>query len=95
MAAWNASDQTQEEFARAHGLKVGTLRNWIRQQGRFASSLPAKVELREIKLDEVFATELSAASWELEIRLPGGITLAVGRHTPAERIRQVVEALRC
>ncbi len=28
VAAWNASDQTQEEFARAHGLKVGTLRNW-------------------------------------------------------------------
>ncbi len=94
MAAWNASDQTQE-FARAHGLKVGTLRNWIRQQGRFGSSLPAKVELREIKLEEVFGSGLSAASWEMEIRLPGGITLAVGRHTPPERIRQVVEALRC
>ena len=78
--AWQASDQTQEEFARSHGLKVGTLRGWIQRQAR-AGDEP--VRLKEIKLAEVIGPGLATPSpaWEFERRFPDGRSLAVARGT--------------
>lgn len=97
VAAWESSDQTQEEFARSHGLKVASLRNWIRWQSRSSAAVPEKIQLQELNLDRIVGSELLGPSmtWEMEIRLPNGIAVAVARHTPSERLRQIVEALRC
>lgn len=97
VAAWESSEQTQEKFARSHRLKVASLRNWIRWQRRSSVAEPEKIQLKELSLDRIVGSELLASStaWELEIRLAGGIAIAVARHTPAERLRQIVEALRC
>jgi hypothetical protein len=96
VTAWESSEQTQEEFARSHGLKVASLRNWIRWQRQSSAAVPEKIQLQELNLDRIVGSELlSSTTWELEIRLPSGIAVAVARHTPAERLRQIVEALRC
>ncbi|MBL9137516.1 MAG: hypothetical protein JNK85_16710 [Verrucomicrobiales bacterium] len=92
--AWEASDQTQEDFARVHGLKVGTLRSWIRRQSRTSH---ATVPLKEVNLAEVIGPGLTAQSacWELEIRFPNGCSLLVARGTPVSRIQELAEVLRC
>ena len=76
---------------------MASLRNWIRWQSRSTAAVSEKIQLQELNLDRIVGSELlrSAPAWELEIRLPGGIAVAVAPHTPAERLRQIVEALRC
>lgn len=90
---WEASGQTQEAFAEANGLRVGTLRNWIRRHG----SPPARsLPVREISLADVLGPDAPAGGdWEFEIRLPGGVALGVARGTPGSRVRELLEALRC
>lgn len=91
--AWEASGQTQDAFARERGLCVGTLRNWIRRERIIAGP----VTLQEVSLAEVLKSEASTRSgdWEFEVRLPGGIAMSVRPGTPANRVRELVEALRC
>lgn len=97
MKAWEDSRETQEDFARAHGLSVSTLRNWIRQHGENSPSPEKALELRELDLGKLLGPELASRSsgWEAEIRLPSGVTLCVARETPVNRVRELVEALRC
>ena len=92
--AWEAGEQTQEEFARANGLSVGTLRSWIRRSRRVSSEA---VTFREINLAEVLGPELipQRPDWEFEVRLPRGVAIGVARGTSASRVRELVEALRC
>lgn len=94
--AWERSDQTQSEFAQAHGLKVSTLRKWIRQRGGSIATRQA-VGLEEISLGELIGPEIAArtTAWELEIRLPSGVAIALARGTTAARLRELVEAVRC
>ena len=88
------SGQTQAAFAAEHGLSVGTLRNWLR---RHRCPPVAAVPLKEISLAEVLGPAATGrgGDWEFEVRLPGGIVVSVMRGTPANRVREVVEALRC
>jgi transposase-like protein len=92
--AWEAGDQTQQEFARANGLSVSTLRGWIRRARRPA---PAAVAFREINLAEALGAEWTARrpDWEFEVRLPRGLAIGVARGTAVSRVRELVEALRC
>src|SRR5262245_12964898 len=69
VAAWEGSEQTQGEFARAHGLAVGTLRNWIR---RHREATPP-VALREVALGEVLGAPRRVA----EIRRSDGTVIRV------------------
>ena len=95
--AWERSDLTQEAFAQAHDLKVGTLRNWVRHYDQRSTAEPDRVELQEIQLDQVLARAQPTASvgWELEIRLPSGLAIAVAPGTSASRLRELLEAVRC
>ena len=97
--AWERSDGTQQDFALAHGLNVGTLRNWIRRHA--TASVPSTGEpgiaFREISLGQVLGmpTGGGAPGWEVEIRLPSGVVIAVAPGTSAPRLREVMEAVRC
>ena len=97
MEAWERSGQTQVDFSRDHSLSVATLRNWIRRHRSAPLPLGNGVELQEVDLGRVIARELAAGStrWEAEIRLPSGVSLAVGQGTSASRVRELLEALRC
>lgn len=95
--AWERSEQTQEAFAATNGLSVGTLRNWIRgcaQQHAQAKAVPA---FREISIGEILGGSRSAQSgaWEAEIRLPSGVVIAVGPSATVDRVKELLEALRC
>lgn len=97
MKDWEDSAQTQLDFARSHGLSVGTLRNWIRRHRRNRKPARDVVELRELDIRKLIGPELAARSlaWDAEIRLPGGVTIAVAPGTPVARVRELVEAVRC
>lgn len=96
---WERSDSTQEAFAQAHGLKLGTLRNWIRRHGTnvVPSSQEPGIEFREISLDQVLGIQPGGGRpvWEFEIRLPSGVVIAVASGSSAARLRELVEAVRC
>ena len=90
--AWERSGQTQVDFARAHGLRIGTLRRWTRTKERPDRPASGGVALTEVDLAAILGRDLPAGAreWEAEIRLPNGVTVAVGPHTPASRVREGV-----
>lgn len=92
--AWEASDQTQREFAEANGLCVGTLRNWLRGTRRPRVD---EITFQQINVADALAPEINAlrSEWEFELRLPGGLRIGVARGTPPRRVRELVEGLRC
>jgi hypothetical protein len=96
---WERSDSTQEAFAQAHRLKLGTLRNWIRRHGTnvVPSWQKPGIEFREISLDQVLGSLPGGGRpvWEFEIRPPSGVVIAVAPGSSAARLRsEVVEAVR-
>ena len=95
--AWERSGQSQVDFARDHGLRVSTLRRWVRTGASGDRCVPDAVTLQEVDLASILgpAARARAGDWEVQIALPGGVTLFVGREAPATRVRELVEALRC
>lgn len=95
--AWESSGLTQRDFAQAHDLSLGTLRNWIRRHGGSQSITPEPVAFQEIRLSEMLGAPTAASStpWEAEIRLPSGVVLSVAREATASRVRELMEAVRC
>lgn len=81
---WEDREQTQMDFARSHGLSVGTLRDWLRGHRRNRKPERDLVELRELDIRKLIGPELAGRSmaWDAEIRLPGGVTIAVAREAP-------------
>lgn len=94
---WEDSAQTQMDFARSHGLSVATLRNWIRRHRRDRLREREVVELRELDVRKLIGPDLAvrATPWDAEIRLPGGVAIAVAAGTSAARVRELMEAVRC
>lgn len=78
---------------------MGTLRNWIRRHGTdvVPSSEKPGIEFREISLDQVLGLQPGGGrpAWEVEIRLPSGVVIALAPGFGAARLREVVEAVRC
>jgi hypothetical protein len=95
--AWERSDQTQEEFAATHGLSVGTLRNWIRGHVPGGGKAKAVPDFREISIGEILSGSRSvqAVGWAAEIRLPSGVVIALGPSAGIDRVKELLEAVRC
>lgn len=95
--AWERSDLTQSDFAETHGLRVGTLRNWVRQQDRGSASGAERLDFHEVALDQLIdhGPPASGPDWELEIRLPSGVAIAVAAGIATSRLRELLEAVRC
>jgi transposase-like protein len=94
-SAFEASGKTYAEFAREHGLRVPTLRRWVLEQAGDSRPPDKAVELQEISLGQLLGQRDRADVWEAEIRLPSGVVLALAKGTPAARVRELVEAVRC
>ena len=94
--AWRDSGLSQTHFARDHALRVATLRRWIADESRQSSPTIDRPAFQEIDLASLLGhPSRTSASWEAEIRLPSGITLALAPGVPLSRVLELVEALRC
>ena len=95
--SWRDSGLSQVDFARQHALRVGTLRRWIGKDSRPTVPMADPPAFQEFDLASLLgrARPPGSASWEVEIRLPSGVTLALAPGIPLSRVIELVEALRC
>ena len=94
--AWRASGQSRADYCTAHGLSRKTFGWWawrLDRQGRPAPADPAAhflpVEIAEVP-DEGGAAAVEA---RIEIALPDGVRVRVGRGVDGEALRRVLGAL--
>jgi len=76
---WEASGQSQKDFAREHNLNLHTFKYWV-YKFRRKHDEPAGF----IRLDH-FATK------EICLRYPNGVELLVPAQTPASTLRELVK----
>lgn len=97
--AWETGDQPQREFARAHRIRYGTFRNWVRAHALAARPVTSEpsIQFQEIRLldREAAKPTRTPIAWEAEVRLPSGVMLALAPGIPAARVRELMEAVRC
>ena len=95
--AWRQSQQTQAVFASEHGVSVATLRNWLRRANSDGAGEATPPKFVEVDIGRLVGAEAPPrhGSWEFEIRLPCGRVVAVAPGTSVERLRTVLEAVRC
>ena len=96
--AWRASGQSRADYCAAHGLSrktFGWWAWWLDRQGRPAPADPAAhflpVEIAEVPdPGEGGAAPVEA---RIEIALPDGVRVRVGRGVDGEALRRVLAAL--
>lgn len=88
VARYEASGLTQEQFARRHGLRVNTLRQWLYRGGGRARAIRAS-GFKELPLSAV----LSSGSWDAEIILGEQPTVRLGRNAPAAWVTELLKAV--
>jgi hypothetical protein len=88
VARWHAGTETQEAFARRHGLSRAALQYWVR---RMAAASPASpVAFAPVR---VLAPAASVEAG-IAIVLVGGERVVVPPHTSADQLRVVLSVLR-
>ena len=86
MALYRQSGLTQRAFARQHGIKLGTLQQWLcRLKTQPASARPRFQEL---------IVPLSSSKWAAEIRLSQEITIQLDTQATEQLITQLLGNLR-
>lgn len=96
--SWRDSGLSQVDFAARHALRVGTLRRWIaEEESRQAESTTTSPAFQEFDVASLLGRSQApvSGSWEVEIRLPSGVTLALAPGVPLSRVIELVEAVRC
>lgn len=95
---WQQSQQTPAAFAAEHRLSVATLRNWLRRAHGEGAGEPTQPQFVEGDLGRLVGSEAPprhGSYGEFEIRLPCGRVVALAPGTSVERVRSVLEAVRC
>jgi hypothetical protein len=94
--AWRASGQSRGEYCAAHGLSRKTFGWWAWRLGRQEHPAPADpaahflpVEIAEVRDPD----EGGAVEARIEIALPDGVRVWVGRGVDGEALRRVLAAL--
>ena len=86
VALYRQSDLTQSAFARQHGIKLGTLQQWLnRLKTQPPSIRPGFQEL---------IVPLTSSQWAAEIRLSSEITIQLGLEATGQLITQLLGSLR-
>lgn len=97
MKSWRDSGLSQVDFARQHALHVAALRRWIAEESRQTLPMADASAFQEVDLATLLGPSQTprSGSWEAEIRLPSGVTLALAPGIPLSRVIELVEAVRC
>jgi len=87
---YQSSRLTQREFARQHGVKLGTFQQWI-YRPRFPQRI---VRRKKPAFQEVSITGVPFLNgWAAELQLPRGVALRLNCHASAEWISALVQKL--
>ena len=71
---YRSSGLRPAQFAEQHGLKLGTLRNWIQKEGPGSSLGSETSGFQELLLPSGAA----AGPWVAEVQLPDGVVVRLG-----------------
>jgi hypothetical protein len=71
---YRSSGLRPAQFAEQHGLKLGTLRNWIQKESHESSLGRETTGFQELLLPSVAAT----GPWAAEVQLPDGVVVRLG-----------------
>ena len=74
IARYRSSGLRPPQFAEQHGLKLGTLRNWIQKETHESSLGRETTGFQELLLPSVAAT----GPWAAEVQLPDGVVVRLG-----------------
>ena len=86
VALYRQSGLTQRAFARQHGIKLGTLQQWL---CRFKTQAPSiRSGFQEL------IVPLSSSSWAAEIRLSPEMTIQLGSQAAGQLITQLLGNMR-
>lgn len=88
VARWQAGTESQEAFARRHGLSRSALQYWVRRMAAAATAAPLAFAPVRV-LEPAAAVEAGIA-----IVLVGGERVVVPPHTTADQLRVVLSVLR-
>lgn len=90
VAKYHASGLTQREFARQHGVKLGTFQQWV-----YRPRPPQAVARRkQPAFQEVSLTAVPFLNgWAAELQLPRGVALRLNSHASAEWVGALVQKL--
>ena len=86
VSLFRASGLSQADFARRHGLKLGTFRQWLYRKDSKSKTLP--------QFQEFPAASLLPSSWAAEIVLGSGPVLRLNGPASADWVASVLAALR-
>jgi transposase-like protein len=90
VSQYGTSRLPASKFAEQHGLKIGTLQRWIReerQRGGVPKEAPGFTELRL----PVWGT---TGAWAAEVVLPGGIVVRLGTMAESSWMQSLFASLR-
>ena len=87
---YRSSGLRPAQFAEQHGLKLGTLRNWIQKEGHGSSLGRETSGFQELLLPSVAA----AGPWAAEVQLPGGVVVRLGVAATPSWIASLLKTVR-
>jgi hypothetical protein len=95
--AWRASGQSRADYCTAHGLSRKTFGWWAWRLDRQAPAAPGAhflpVEITGVGGPDEVAVTPTTDDTRIEIALPDGVTVRVGRGVDGEALRRVLTAL--
>jgi transposase-like protein len=90
VSQYGSSQLPASKFAEQHGLKVGTLQRWIREERQRGSSPSEAPGFAELRLPAWGTT----GAWAAEVLLPGGIVVRLGATAGPSWMQSLFASLR-
>lgn|SRR5262249_55232278 len=90
ISLYRSSQWPLDQFAQQHGLKLGTLQRWLRQEHQRSSPSSEASAFQEVHLPSF----LPARAWVAEILLPDGVVVRLGATATPSWIQFLFQTLR-
>lgn len=87
---FRSSGETQEAFARRHGVKWTTFRNWLHGRRAAAAQTPPRNGFQEIRI----VPPVSGSPWAAEINLEGGTVVRLQAGVDPQWAQAIIQPLR-
>ena len=90
IAQYRSSQLSAAQFAQQHGLKVGTLQRWMREERQHRKAATETPGFEEVHLPGFGP----AGAWWAEVALPSGIVMRLAAAAPRAWLQSLWESLR-